>query len=269
MSFKKIISALLVAILFCLVFCGCENEIKELKPTEQFYVNDFANVIDSEKETALLNKAIALDKATTAQVVVVTVDSLNGETPEEFALNLGRAWGVGNKEKNNGIVVLLAVEEREIRIEIGYGLEGDLPDSKTGRIIDYYGLEYLKNDDFSAGLYNVTSALINEVYIAYGQTPEESYVAIENLPQTNDLKKNGSKIIISWIILIVLVVIISLFGSRRGGGGMGPMLFFMGGPRFYGGHHMGGGFGSGGFGGRGGFSGGGGSFGGGGAGRRF
>lgn len=267
MSFKKIISTLVVLCLICFVFCGCESERKEFKPTEQFYVNDFAGVINEKDETALLNKAIALDKATTAQLVVVTVDSLNGETPEEFALNLGRAWGVGDKEKNNGIVVLLAVKEREIRIEIGYGLEGDLPDSKTGRIIDYYGLDYLKNDNFSAGLYNVTNALINEVYIAYGQTPEESYVEIDDLPQTNNLKKNGSKVIISWIILIVLIVIISLLGSRRGGGGMGPMLFFMGGPRFYSGSSFGGG--RGGFGGGGGFSGGGGSFGGGGAGRRF
>lgn len=269
MSFKKIIS---VAAVVCLVFlslCGCEPKEKQLNPTELFYINDFADVINETQETELLNKAIALDEATTAQVVVVTVDSLNGETPEEFALNLGRAWGVGDEEKDNGIVVLLSVEEREIRIEVGYGLEGNLPDSKTGRIIDYYGLEHLKNDDFSAGIYNITNALINEIYIAYGLSPENGYTRVENLPNNQNPGNNTSKIIISWIILMVLVLVLSLFRSRKGGGGsggVGPMFFFMGGPRFYGSHSSGG-FGS--FGGRGGFSGGGGSFGGGGAGRRF
>ena len=75
-------------------------------------------------------------------MVTVTVKSLNGEEPADYALNLGRQWGVGQKDNDNGVVILLSTAERQIYIAVGGGLEGALPDSKTGRIIDDYGLSY-------------------------------------------------------------------------------------------------------------------------------
>lgn len=259
---KRIISFLCLFSLVILL-CGCETEEKKLQPTENFYVNDFANIIDADDESLMLSKAVALNEATTSQVVVVTINSLNGAEASDYALNLGRDWGVGDKEKNNGIVILLSLEEREIYIAVGYGLEGALPDSKTGRIIDRYGLSYLKSDNFSDGLLSINNAIINEVYIEYGIEPEEGYVPIDSLGNIAVYENEPVKVTVSWIILIIILII--FFTITRGRGGP---FFFLGFPGYFGGGYRSGGF-SGRSGGFGGFSGGGGSFGGGGAGRRF
>ena len=258
------IALILLALLLCL--CGCEEEGYP-SPTEYFYVNDFAGVISDSDEANMVSKAAALAEATTAQVVVVTVDDLDGKEAWEYAYELGREWGVGDKEKDNGVVILLSVGDREIEIAIGYGLEGAIPDSKAGRIIDVYGLEYFKQDKFAEGLIAVADAVINEVYIEYGLEPAAGYVNIDNITSDDSLSKSGGKVAVSWLILVVLIIALSFFGRRGGGGGFFP-IFFMG-TGFRGGH---GGFGGGGFGssgGFGGFKGGGGSFGGGGAGRGF
>lgn len=254
---KRLISIICIAVI-CFSLSSCGKKSEKLNPTDEFYVNDFANVISANDKNEILSRAVALNKKTTAQVVVVTVDSLNGEAAWEYALNLGREWGVGNKESDNGIVILLSTGEREIYISVGYGLEGALPDSKTGRIIDRYGLEHLKNDDFSKGLLEISRAVINEVYIEYGIAPEESYTSIDNLPNELYGDESAADVSVSWVIMIILLILFFTFFGR------GPFIFF-GGPRMFGGfggsHRSGGGFG--------GFSGGGGSFGGGGAGRGF
>lgn len=258
---KKILSA--VAVIFLLLtLCGCgSTKDKYPTPTERFYINDFADIIEDNAETEFYSKAAALDKATTAQVVLVTVDSLNGDTPADYALELGRKWGVGNKDSDNGIVVLLAEEEREIYIAVGYGLEGALPDSKTGRIIDVYGIEHLRNNDFSTGLAAIGDALVNEVYIEYGLEPAEGYIDIENVRETADGEGDGA--LIAWVIMLVIIGLLSFIPRRFGG-----MPIFFGPHIHFGGNNFRGGFGGGRSGG-GGFSGGGGSFGGGGAGRSF
>lgn len=255
---KRILS--IAAVLFlCFSLCGCEAQDKYPEPTEKFFVNDFADVIEDTAENEFYSKAVALNKATTAQVVLVTVEDLGGETPADYALELGRKWGVGTKENNNGIVVLLSRDDREIYIAVGYGIEGALPDSKTGRIIDVYGLKHLRNDDFSAGLSAIGNALINEVYIEYGLEPESGYVNIDNVTVTED--EDAGSVVVSWIIMMVIIFGLTLLSRRFGGT---YMLFGL--PirvGHSGGHHRGG------HGGFGGFSGGGGSFGGGGAGRGF
>lgn len=259
---RKII-CLLAAAAVAAALCGCgeSSENKYPEPTERFFVNDFADVLDQTAEDAIYSRSVALQEKTTAQVVVVTVEDLGGDEPAQYALELGRKWGVGQEGEDNGIVILLAEEEREIYIAVGYGLEGALPDSKTGRIIDRYGLEYLKNDEFSAGISEIDKAIVNEVYIEYGIEPEEGYIAIDELPAEETQDGYGTKVAASWAAMIAFVVLFVMIFGRRGLG-----FLWLGG---HGGHFGGrGGFGGGGFSG-GGFSGGGGSFGGGGAGRGF
>lgn len=260
-----------IAAVLVLIFslCGCEAQDKYPEPTEKFFVNDFADVIEDTAENKFYSKAVALNKATTAQVVIVTVEDLGGETPADYALELGRKWGVGSEENNNGIVVLLSLNDREIYIAVGYGLEGALPDSKTGRIIDVYGLKHLRNDDFSTGLSAIGNALINEVYIEYGLEPESGYVNIDNVTVTQD--EDAGSVAVAWIIMMVIILSLSLLSRRFGGTYMLlglPIRVGYSGGRHRGGHGGFGSFGGGSFGG-GGFSGGGGSFGGGGAGRGF
>ncbi|MBP3705721.1 MAG: TPM domain-containing protein [Clostridia bacterium] len=261
-NFKKRITAVLLAavvLCFSLFFCGCENEEGYPSPTKEKYVNDFADVLSAEDEREMLNRGKDLEDKTTAQITVITVDTTNGEEPADYALNIGRQWGVGTKD-DNGIVVLLSVEDRQLYVAVGYGLEGALPDSKVGRLEDNYAIPHLSDDNFSKGITELYKALINEVFIEYGIEVEEGYVPADQLSD-NSVTSSVSpwKIVISWIILIAVVIVYVLVFRGRG-------IFFFGGP-FGGGGFRGGGFGS-----SGGFSGGsfgGGSFGGGGAGRRF
>lgn len=260
---KNIIAAVLAAGIFLLPVSAAN---KYPEPTSRFFVNDFADVIEQAAEDEIYSEAAALQEKTTAQVVVVTVNTLDGEESADYALGLGREWGVGQEDEDNGVVILLSKTERQIYIAVGYGLEGALPDSKTGRIIDVYGLDYLKKDDFSKGLLEIFGAIVNEVYIEYGEEPEEGYTPIEDTDEET-LEEYGARVAASWVIMIVCVILFVLvFGRRRRG------FFWFGGPGGFGGSGGGsfGGFGgSGGSFGGGGFSGGGGSFGGGGAGRGF
>lgn len=255
---KRFLS-LVAALLLVFSLCGCNEEATFPEPTDKFFVNDFANVIDDTAETEFYAKAAKLSKLDDRpQVVIVTVNDLNGMAPSEYALELGRKWGVGDEKNNNGVIILLAVEDREIYISVGYGLEGRLPDSKTGRIIDVYGLEYLRQNRFSEGVIAISNAVLNEVYIEYGYQPDEGYVDVNYASTTQE--KEPWVVIVSWIIMFIIIFGLSFFTRRRGI----PFIFLPGG--FHSGGFHSGGFKGGGFGG---FKGGGGSFGGGGAGRGF
>ena len=114
------------------------------KPKDNFFVNDFADVISAADEQKMQAQGEALYKKCGAQVVVATVKTLDGSDIESYSLEMARSWKIGSDENDDGILLLLAVEERKVRIEVGYGLEGALPDSKTGRILDNYGMSYFK-----------------------------------------------------------------------------------------------------------------------------
>ena len=259
--FKKAITAI-AAFTLCLCLCTGAAAFSYPKPTDELYVNDFAGVINSADHDTMLAFATKLYNATTAQVVVTTVSDFGGLEKEEYALGLAREWGIGQKDKDNGVLILLSKSDRQIRIEVGRGLEGALPDSKVGRIIDVYGLDDLKNNDFSSGLTKIQNAVINEVFIEYDLSPDDEYDA-----QAIEEEEFGFWDIVRILVVIIVFVISSIISAhlRKNGGGGPPFIFFGGGF---------GGRGSGGFGGSsgGGFSGGGfggGGFGGGGAGRGF
>ncbi len=261
----RVIAVFVFAVIVALSFsaCGKQTEERYPTPTEKFFVNDFAEVMTDADINTVYAVGAALDEATTAQAVIVTIDSLYGEDASEYALQLGRSWGVGTDEDDNGVVILLSEGDREIYIAVGYGLEGALPDSKTGRIIDNYGLSYFSNDNFSAGLVNVYNAIVNEIYIEYGMQPSENYIPADLLPDAQNDSESFGKVALSWLALIILVALYIFIFGRRGG------LFVFRTPHsFTGGfNHHNSGFGS--SGGFGGFKGGGGSFGGGGSGRKF
>lgn len=155
----KIVSAFLCALmLFSL--CACDSESEGYpKPTDKFFVNDFAAVLNDADAQTVYNEGAALYEATKAQAVVITVEDLGGEEASDYALNIGREWGVGDKDEDNGVVILLSRDDREIYIAVGYGLEGALPDSKTGRIIDTYGIPYFRRMIFLPDLSVFITAL--------------------------------------------------------------------------------------------------------------
>lgn len=232
--------------------------------SSEFFVNDSADVLSAETEDFVVSSSRTLEKETTAQVVVATVSSLEGKSIEEYSLELARSWGIGQEESNNGVLILLAPTERKVRVEVGYGLEGALNDAKAGRLMDRYAVPYFKEDDWNAGVRNLYSAVISEVYQEYGKEAPEGIAPVETDGEDAPWLPGIAKVMVILAVIILAPVFFRWF--RRGG----PPTFWGGG--FGGGHHGGFGGGFGGFGGGsgGGFSsGGGGSFGGGGSSRGF
>lgn len=262
--FLRVTAVFLIVFSVVVSLSACGGENQKLTPTDKFFVNDFAAVMTETDVNTVCTKGAALQEQTSAQAVIVTVENLDVEEISDYALNLGRDWGIGDAEKNNGIVILFSESDREIYISVGYGLEGALPDSKTGRIIDTYGIPYFSKDDFSTGLVSIYNSIVNEIYAEYGITVDENYTPIASLPYVEPNTENEvGKVAISWLILIILIVLYVFIFGRHGG------VFIFGSPKFSSFHFHGGNFHGGSSGGFGGFKGGGGSFGGGGAGRKF
>ena len=151
----------LILILLFITFIPSVSAI--VKPTSNFYVNDYANILSEETEQYIMNRSVALNNVDGTQIVVVTVKNLEGMSLESYSLEVARSFKIGSKEKNNGLLILLALEERELRTEVGTGLEGIIPDGKSGRIQDEYMIPYLKNNNWDEGIKNGYDAYYKEI----------------------------------------------------------------------------------------------------------
>lgn len=239
-------------------------------PTRAFYVSDFANVLSEETKGYVLNQSAALNEKTTAQIVVATVNSLENTSIEEYSVELLRKWGVGSKEKNNGLLILLAPNERQIRVEVGDGLEGKINDAKAGEFIKKYAVPHLKNNDWDNGIHDLYSVILSEVYSEYGaEAPEDVKEVAGKIKDYDHNTLDDMVTIFISIVVIIVSVVLSIFVRRnprwrrhRHWHGNDYDDFNSGFGGYYGG-------GSDGFGGFGGFSGGGGSSSGGGASSSF
>jgi uncharacterized protein len=213
-------------------------------------------VLSASTEDLILRNSVQLQKASGAQIVVVTVASLQGRPLEQYSLDILRGWGIGDEKKNNGVLLLVAVNDRKSRIEVGYGLEGRLPDGKTGRIQDDFMLPYFKEGKYDEGIRNGYLALLAEVAAEYGLDPASfdgklpvAYPGNGEFP----LKNIGIGILIllfflfDWIFLrgsISRMLLMSAFFGRGGRGGGFGGGFGGGGGGFRGGGGSGGGGGS-------------------------
>ena len=253
LGFTIFVGILLVVFVSGALFGGCDAEALPTA-TDRFFVNDFADVLTDEDEQTVYELGVALQEATTAQVVLVAVQDTGSSDLETFSYDLATQWGIGQDDKDNGVLLLFTVDGPHSRIEVGYGLEGALNDSKAGRILDAYLVPaYGDSTAWSAALRDTYTAILNVVYEEYGMTDQQ--VPLENpLPVEEDLTMDDLVALLPFLIVFVLIVVLS------GRGKAGWLLV--------GCHHHGGGFRGGGFGGGGGgFRGGGGGFGGGGASR--
>jgi len=200
-------------------------------------VVDNANMLDGASKEKLTTILKAHESATTNQVVVVTLPDLGGYDIADYGYQLGRHWGIGQKGKNNGVLLIVAQKERKVRIEVGYGLEGTLTDAICSNIINTIIVPYFKRGNFSLGIVTGTTSIIEALGGEYEmrQAPRSKRVAFPFI-----------------LFFIIVIIIVNVIGGGRGG----RRGHYYGG--YYGGHRGGGGFG-------GGFGGGGGGFGGGGA----
>lgn len=160
---NKARNLLLFSLLF---FCFILMPVKAfevVKPTKEFYVNDYANILSNGTEEYIIDKSVALNNVDGTQIVVVTVPNLGDASLEDYAYKLFQEFGIGDKDKDNGLLLLLALEERKFRVEVGNGLEGILPDGKTGRFQDKYIIPYLKDDKWDEGIKNGYDAFYTEI----------------------------------------------------------------------------------------------------------
>lgn len=136
-------------------------------------VSDFANIISPDVESELDAQLATLENTTSHEVAVVTVQSLDGMTVEDYAERLFRAWGIGQEKRDNGVLILVAPNERDVRIEVGYGLEGILPDGLAGRVIQDDIVPRFRDNDYSGGIRSGTLRVVDIVAKQQVMTPEE------------------------------------------------------------------------------------------------
>jgi uncharacterized protein len=232
-------------------------------------VVDAAELLSPADEAALTQKLEAVEKASSRQLVVATVPDLQGYPVEDYGYQLGRHWGIGQKEANNGIILLVAPNERKVRIEVGYGLEPIMTDALANQIIQNDILPAFKQGDYPGGIHAGTDAIIAQLQSPPEEAEQRALAAQEARAGNMDAEAIGNLIpLVFWGIVLVFVIIPMMARGRRGRRYRRRNNIFIWGPGLGSDHWgSGGGWGGGGGGGGGfgGFSGGGGSFGGGGA----
>lgn len=222
------------------------------KPNPPRLVNDFANMLMPSEVSALEQKLDAYADTTSTQITIVTVPTVGDNAMVDYAVKLGREWGVGGKQFNNGIVILISQNDHKAFIATGYGMEGSVPDAVCNDIIDNDIIPNFKQQNYYQGL---NQAVDDIIAAAAGE-----YKAPRKSPGGN----GGGAV---FFIIFILIILFVIFISRGGGGGGGTMYSRRGSGlgSFLGGMIVGnilGGGGRGGFDGGGGFGGGGGGFGG-------
>jgi uncharacterized protein len=233
-------------------------------------VIDAANLLSPDQEAQLTAMSDATEKATGRQLVVATVPDLQGYPIEDYGYRLGRAWKIGQSEADNGIILLVAPNERRVRIEVGYGLEPIMTDALSGMIVRDTITPRFKAGDMGGGIVAGALAIDEQLKLPLEAAEARAKQLIDAAPRQQQRRGGGGIDLPSILFigfLLFFVVLPMIFGrakGRRYRGGGGPVVIW--GPGFGGGSSGGGWGGGGGFGGGGGgFSGGGGSFGGGGA----
>jgi len=245
-SFRLILALPLLFSLF--VSTSLAQEVK-IPTRGQGYVSDFASLLKPNDKLAITKFASELEKKTTAQLAVVTIKSTQPETIQGFSVRLFDQWKIGQKGKDNGTLILIAVKDRKAWITTGYDLEGAIPDVIAQKIVQSKMIPYFKSGQYSQGIKEGSVAVISLIAKEYGAqiTGQEAQVYQAVHRKSSPLR-----------VLFTILMFIFIIGSRSGFLGYFLMGSLLGGRR-RGGYWHGAGFG----GARGGFSGGFGGFGGG------
>ena len=264
--YKKLILRLLSLTAAILLVFTSTSYAQIPSPTTEFYHADYAGLLNEDVKTFIrsvnLNYEALEEKP---QVVVATVPDMGGLDIETYAVELFEKWKIGDSKLDNGVLIVLALEERKIRIEVGYGLEGAITDGTVGQILDR-ATPFLSEGDYNKGILQIFYDVTDRVNLEYGYDSEKIYTNIVERPIAEPMSDDDSSFLSTGIILFILFLIIVGNGGGRGGrrrsyrnsspfGGGG----FGGFPGSFGGGSSGGGFGGGSFGGGGSSGGGGGS----------
>jgi len=251
----KLTKLFIVFIITFFSFTHVNGQIVIERPNPPVLVTDLAGVLSPEQKQALENKLVAIDDSSSNQIAVVILPTLEGNPIEEYATKLFRTWGIGNKKSRNGVLLLIAIQDKKIRIETGYGLEGAIPDITANSIIDNDIKPAFRQQAYYEGIDKATDDIAKAAVGEYNEKRERK------------TKGKGSNLILFVFIVFIIVAILGKKGgggSNIGGGGFSDIATGMllgsllGGGGRSGGGDWGGGGGGGGFGGFGGGSSGGG-----------
>jgi uncharacterized protein len=215
--FKKLI------LFSCFVLCTLAAFSQELPPKSNTLVTDFTGTLSASDRQQLEQKLVAFDDSSSTQIAVVVMKSTGDYDINDYGYKLGRAWGIGKKGKNNGILVLVAMGDRKVSIQTGYGAEGALPDVITHDIIQNDIMPRFKTGDYYGGLNAGTDDIIK-------------YTKGEYKADKKAQNKGGGGGSVAILIIIVVVILIVIFRNRGGGGhiidsrgGASPFWWFLGG----------------------------------------
>src|SRR5260221_8226950 len=154
--FKKL------TILFTLLLIGFITFSQQLPPKSNTLVTDYTNTLSAGDKQQLENKLVSFDDSTSTQIAIVIIKSVGEYDINEYGTNLGRAWGIGQKGKNNGILILIAVADRKVSIQTGYGAEGAVPDVITHEIIQNDITPHFKQGDYYGGVKKISKRFLKK-----------------------------------------------------------------------------------------------------------
>ena len=199
-------------------------------PPKNGYVLDQTQTLTKEEIHSMNRMGLELQKKTKAQIAVLLVPTLDGEDVTDYANRVFRSWGVGQKDANNGVLFLVALKDKQMRIEVGYGLEGAINDAKAGQILDNYTIPYFKQGHIGKGVVNTYAVLVGETAKEYGVTIDGSQTYTDkDVVELSPFEM----LLIGGGILSLLILDFTVFGgsitqsllwilaSGRGGGGSG------------------------------------------------
>jgi uncharacterized protein len=218
MKASRIIGFLLVWLVFILsVGPVSAQDTTVPRPVGDIYVQDFAQVLTESEKAEIRGLGRALEDKTTAQIAVLTVDSTGDQPIQEFSNKAFRQYGIGSESADNGVLIVLAMADRKVWIEVGYGLEGRLSDGKVGRILDEYTVPYLKNQQPNLAIDQTYRILTKEVLSEYGLDENQLTIGSQPSQPQQTQPAGGSGGIPSWLFIIIAVIVLFLDFKFFGG----------------------------------------------------
>lgn len=196
---KKLFVFMLAMLCFCQV--AFADEISNPAPQTDIYLNDGANMLSADAKDQLLTASKDLHEQTGAQFVIVTVPNLNGQSIEEYSNDLFNNWGIGDKDKNNGILLLISKDDKKFRIEVGSGLEGTLTDAYCNNELSILK-DNFKKGDFDTGVLTVSKDICSS--ISSGE---------EVTSNSHKLTEMQKEILLVVVILLIIIIILFMFSS--------------------------------------------------------
>ena len=209
MNYAKQLRTLFALLLMIAAIFACDSPAADAagellpKPAQREYVVDTAGIVSAEDRAQIEKIGEELREKTKAEIVVVTVHTLDGADIESYANKLFRSWGIGDKQKENGVLLLIAKDDRKFRIEVGYGLEGEITDGRSGEILDKMK-PYFRDEKYSEGVLNAYQKLAAYAYRAAGVAPGAD--VSETLEETFTNEEEEPSILMNVLIFFLAII---------------------------------------------------------------